>query len=1344
MLNLNPRTYQNLIKNFHGLFFRRSEIGEWQILEVSPGCSKITNYTDEELKSLKGYLDIIFIGDKETVRKAFLEEKEEYHLEYRILTKDGHLKCVKEISNRIIEGGQVFIEGFIEETHSQQLDSQLLNEYQSLQNAINKGYSVSITDVNGVITYVNDLFCEKSKYGRTEIIGKTHKLVNSGYHPAEFFTELWATIKSGQIWKGEIKNKAKDGSFYWVETLITPIFNRENEIEYFMSLRSVISEKKKYEYLQEVVYDIARASGNININIEGLAAYMHEKINEAVNAPNLYIALHNKEKHTISFPYFFDNYIDIKIENYVERPFGDGLTEHIIAYRKPLLLHKEEEVQEFIKAWGIKTFTGPIAKSWLGVPLIAEEDVIGALAIQSYTHENAYTEEDFKFLQFVSAQIALSLKRQKEQDEIKENQKNYSEIIQNSSDLIFSVNNSGKILFANKAFIKKLGLSEGQEIGIPIEEFIHPDFKERFKLLFKQVQYGKKNKIAILELICAKGEKIICRSSLNSTYEDGKLKTTQAFLHDITTKLAAEREIKYAYRKLTFIGQINQCVLNGSGVNEIAAKAIQIFNEVIGEQATSFFLFQSDSNKLHKFCPLNGCINVNLTYSLSQNAILTDIIYKEGICIIDSSKRTVANDKLAAFNQLLNEPYDYKVCGLLPVFIELELFAVMAFGSKMQLSGDKINLLHDLFSNISVAFSKARANEKLREHEIFTETVLNNLPADLAVFDKEQRYRFVNAQGIKNEEIRNWIIGKTDFEYCEKRGLSEQIAEKRKAYFTKIQETQTPYEWVEEIEKPSGEKKFFLRRLVPYIESGQIKYVFGYGTDVTQLINTERSLLKSEKLLSEAENLAQIGSFELDLKKKETYWSDEFFRICGYQPNSIKPSIYKSIKIIHPSDRELAYRSIYKAVKNFKKFRIENKIIRPNGEERNVLVIGEVYFDEQKPVRVTGALADITEQKKYEYELLQREKLLQESNKLNKQLIETSQQFFYVIKVEGDDLFESPFAYVSPQAEDFFGLSFTEVLQKPDTWINSIHPGDITNVLEQTKKLRLKMEPVTRIYRILNRKLSTYIWIEDFICPIANEEGEIIELYGSAKNITALKEKEIERETLLNELSDRYNELMQFNYIVSHNLRAPVANLVGLSNILSLPEIDEAEKVQIFKHVSESATRMDNLIKDLSVILSSRSTINEKKEEVLLPEIIQSIEDNLEKQLLETQAVINKEISEEAKSLYTIKSYIQSIFHNLISNAIKYCSPERRPQIRIKAERVGNNYIIKVSDNGMGIDLEKHGSYLFGLYKRFNLEIEGKGLGLHMTRNQVKALGGNIQVESQPGEGTTFTINFNA
>ncbi|MDQ0225589.1 PAS domain-containing sensor histidine kinase [Metabacillus niabensis] len=159
-----------------------------------------------------------------------------------------------------------------------------LSELVDLKFALDESSIIAITDRQGIITYVNDKFCEVSKYSREELIGKSHRLVNSGYHSADFFRHLWQTIASGTVWKGEIKNKAKDGTYYWVDTTIVPFLNKEGKPYQYLAIRNEITARKRAEAeLEETIaelYDLKFAIDESSIvaitDQKGIITYVND------------------------------------------------------------------------------------------------------------------------------------------------------------------------------------------------------------------------------------------------------------------------------------------------------------------------------------------------------------------------------------------------------------------------------------------------------------------------------------------------------------------------------------------------------------------------------------------------------------------------------------------------------------------------------------------------------------------------------------------------------------------------------------------------------------------------------------------------------------------------------------------------------------------------------------------------------------------------------------------------------------------------------------------------------------------------------------------------------------
>jgi PAS domain S-box-containing protein len=132
-------------------------------------------------------------------------------------------------------------------TERKEFEEKIAEQNKSLReitDALEQSSLVSIADKKGVIIRANKKFCEISKYSEDELLGQNHRIINSGYHSKEFWSEVWKTISAGFIWRGEVKNKAKDGSFYWVDSIIYPVMNLEGKIIHYLSIRHEITEKK--------------------------------------------------------------------------------------------------------------------------------------------------------------------------------------------------------------------------------------------------------------------------------------------------------------------------------------------------------------------------------------------------------------------------------------------------------------------------------------------------------------------------------------------------------------------------------------------------------------------------------------------------------------------------------------------------------------------------------------------------------------------------------------------------------------------------------------------------------------------------------------------------------------------------------------------------------------------------------------------------------------------------------------------------------------------------------------------------------------------------------------------
>ncbi|MFM9007856.1 MAG: sensor histidine kinase [Bacteroidota bacterium] len=369
----------------------------------------------------------------------------------------------------------------------------------------------------------------------------------------------------------------------------------------------------------------------------------------------------------------------------------------------------------------------------------------------------------------------------------------------------------------------------------------------------------------------------------------------------------------------------------------------------------------------------------------------------------------------------------------------------------------------------------------IEQQKDFYETILNNLPTDIAVFDVEHRYLFLNPNAISNKEVRQWMIGKDDFDYAKWKGIDDSMAKRRREMFNLVLKNQSGITW-EDQHRETGKERFILRKMFPVYKEGtsDLRLVIGYGLDITPIKLSQRAAIQSEERL------------------------------------------------------------------------------------RNVVA----------------------------------------------------------------------------------------------------------------------------------------------------------------------------------ELERNNSRLMQFTYIVSHNLRAPVANLVGLLDLYENGAADPSDNDMLFEQLGASVHRLDQILKDLNEVLTLRDQSKLSREAVDVNALLEHIIHDLHMTHAGVDFSVHIDIA-TSPVVYTSRAYFGSIFYNLISNAVKYRDVNRPCTIHISSTAKDHRVVFRISDNGIGIDLGRYGDKVFGLYKRFHGNtVEGTGLGLHLVKTQVEALDGKILISSEPGVGTTFTIDL--
>jgi PAS domain S-box-containing protein len=272
---------------------------------------------------------------------------------------------------------------------------------------------------------------------------------------------------------------------------------------------------------------------------------------------------------------------------------------------------------------------------------------------------------------------------------------------------------------------------------------------------------------------------------------------------------------------------------------------------------------------------------------------------------------------------------------------------------------------------------------------------------------------------------------------------------------------------------------------------------------------------------------------------------------------------------------------------------------------------------------------------------------------------------------------------------------------------------------------------------------GTMHWYNVRMYPITNADKQIFGLMLAITDISARKNIELQKEQVYNNLTQRNKDLEQFTYIVSHNLRAPIANIMGFSRELK-NENDADIQAEYINQLNLSVDRLDVVIRDLNDILQLKQDTEEKVEVVKFSDMVENTKATIKNQLFAQNIVIEADFS-EVEDIATKGTYMQSIFYNLISNSVKYRKPNVDTVIQIKSIKKKDSIILSFKDNGLGIDLDKKRDQVFGLYKRFHTHVaDGKGMGLYITKTQTEILGGKISIHSEVDKGTEFYLEFAA
>ncbi len=458
-------------------------------------------------------------------------------------------------------------------------------------------------------------------------------------------------------------------------------------------------------------------------------------------------------------------------------------------------------------------------------------------------------------------------------------------------------------------------------------------------------------------------------------------------------------------------------------------------------------------------------------------------------------------------------------------------------------------------------------------------------------------------------------------------------------------------------------------------------------------------------------------------------WNKGIQGIFGYKKEDVGSTSKWWFDRIHPEDSLKMSVKLYSFLEQkTEKWQDEYRFQCADGSYKYVFDRGFLVKDARgKPIRMIGAIQDVTKQKEEEQRL-----------RLLETVITQTKDAVMITDIDTSKSAIPNIIFVNSAFTDMTGYPAEEVIGKsPEMFF-----GKKSDILEFDKlKIAIQQYKECFIETISYKKSDEEFWVNFSMIPVTDKEGEHSHWISIQRDVTEEKEKEKEREQLIRELTQNNKDLKQFSYITSHNLRAPLSNLTGLLNLIEDISIEDPELKEIINGFSKSTHLLNETINDLVKVIIIKDNPSIQREKVLIKDVFENVFNQLSFLISVNKPILKIDL-EDVTILDINKSYLESIFLNLLTNAIKYRDPSRQLRVTISTKVVDDDLIITFKDNGIGIDLEKNMDKIFGLYQRFHNYPDSKGLGLYLVKSQVESMGGTISVVSTVGKGTTFTIVF--
>lgn len=518
--------------------------------------------------------------------------------------------------------------------------------------------------------------------------------------------------------------------------------------------------------------------------------------------------------------------------------------------------------------------------------------------------------------------------------------------------------------------------------------------------------------------------------------------------------------------------------------------------------------------------------------------------------------------------------------------------------------------------------------------------------------------------------------------------------------------------WVRAI----GEPEFF---------DGKCVRLFGTFQDIDKEKKIDIEYKRATNKLQLATEAAKMGIWEYSIQNENIHFDDQMLAFFEMERKAFELDPTLTNTRIHPNDIDLINKAFEDAVSGKKDIQLEYRIVFEDNRIKYLKADSITKYDKNNnPVSVIGTNYDITP-------LIETKNNLKMSESAFSGAFENSAVGMSILSNKGillniNSIFAKNLGY---KKKELVGKHLSEIT----------HPEDLNADLQLIKTLKENTKNFSKEKRYICKNGEVMYGVVA-ISPIEELDGSVHHFIGQIIDITPRVTIEKKLKTLLNLTNQQNKGLFNFAHIVSHNLRSHASNLSMLADFL-VKEDKPSERKQISKLIKDSTDSLNETVIHLNEVVQVKSDVADKMIPVNLCETLKRVSKGASADISKYDVKITTDIDEN-EVLNAVPAYAESIFLNLLTNSIKYKHPDRNPEIHISATKINKKLLIRFEDNGLGINLNKHRSKIFGMYKTFHKHKESKGIGLFITKNQIEAMAGSIEVESEVNVGTTFTMIF--